>query len=67
MNIFIIGAVNPLLIYYAKTNILLFDESVFPRASLYTLRDIDYVFTKTDEITRLLQDSVSKDKLVNIG
>jgi glycosyltransferase involved in cell wall biosynthesis len=66
MNIFI-GAVNPLLIYYAKTNILLFDESVFPRASLYTLRDIDYVFTKTDEITRLLQDSVSKDKLVNIG
>ena len=66
MNIFI-GAVNPLLIYYAKTNILLFDDSVFPRASLYTLRDIDYVFTKTDEITRLLQDSVSKDKLVNIG
>ena len=34
INIFI-GVVNPLLVYYAKTNILLFDESVFPRASLY--------------------------------
>ena len=53
--------------YLLKTNILLFDESVFPRASLYTLRDIDYVFTRTDEITTLLQDSVSKDKLINIG
>ena len=54
MNIFI-GLVNPLLIYYAKTNILLFDDAVFPRTNLYTLRDIDYVFTKTEEISRLLQ------------
>ena len=66
MNIFI-GLVNPLLIYYAKTNILLFDGSVFPRTNLYTLRDIDYVFTKTEEISRLLQDSVSNERIVNIG
>lgn len=66
MNIFI-GIVNPLLIYYAKTNILLFDDAIFPKANLYTLRDIDYVFTKTEEISRLLQDTVSKNKIVNIG
>ena len=41
--------------------------SLFFQEQVYMLRDIDYVFTKTDEITRLLQDSVSKDKLVNIG
>ena len=66
MNIFI-GLVNPVLVYHAKTNILLFDDSVFPRSNLYSLRDIDYVFTKTDEITRLLKDSVSTEALINIG
>ena len=66
INIFI-GVVNPLLTYYAKTNVLLFDDSFFKRTNMHTLKHIDYIFTKTSEITRLLQDSVSKSKLFNIG
>ena len=66
INIFI-GVVNPLLTDYAKTNILLFDDSFFRRTNMHTLKHIDYIFTKTSEITHLLQDSVSKSKLINIG
>ena len=66
INIFI-GLVNPLLIPYSKTNILLFDEELFPKSNLFTLKDIDYIFTKTRDIVGYLSNSVVNDKLRYIG
>lgn len=66
INIFI-GAINPILTGYAKTNILLFDGSIFPKANTYLLRKMDYIFTKTDEITNLIRNSVNINKIKHIG
>ena len=66
INIFV-GLINPILIDYAKTNILLFDIGVFPKAHVNTLRRMDYVFTKNALDTDTVRNSYSKDKIVNIG
>lgn len=66
INIFI-GAINPVLIGYAKTNVLLFSGDVYPKANTPMLRHMNYIFTKTSEITQLLQNSVQANKLSNIG
>ena len=39
INIFF-GSINPLLVKYAKTNILLFDHTVFPKSHLYMLKNM---------------------------
>ena len=66
INIFI-GLVNPLLIPYSKTNILLFDEELFPKSNLFTLKDIDYIFTKTRDIIGYLSNSVVNEKIRYVG
>jgi glycosyltransferase involved in cell wall biosynthesis len=66
MNIFI-EIVNPLLIPYAKTNILLVDGSSFQKSYVSTLRNIDHVFTKTSDIIANMIDNISKENVHNIG
>jgi glycosyltransferase involved in cell wall biosynthesis len=66
INIFI-GAINPVLIGYAKTNMLLFSGDIFPKANTSILRHMNYIFTKTCDISQFLQNSVQADKLINIG
>ena len=66
MNIFI-GTVNPLLYNFAKTNIFLIDETMFPKSYMYTLKNIDYVFTKTASMANYLTHFLQKDQIVDIG
>lgn len=66
INIFI-GLVNPLLIPYSKTNVLLFDEELFPKSNLFTLKNIDFIFTKTRDIIGYLSNSLVNDKIRYIG
>lgn len=66
INIFI-GVINPILIPMAKTNILLFDSMLFPKSQLYTLRNMDYVLTKTEYEKTVVVDSYPKDRIINLG
>lgn len=66
INIFI-ETVNPLLIPYSKTNILLIDGSSFRKAYISHLKNIDYVFTKTTEIEKHIINSVNREQVYNIG
>ena len=66
INIFI-GVINPLLVSKAKTNILLFDCSVFPKSQSYTLKYMDYVYVKTEHEYNLVENTLSKNKIINMG
>lgn len=66
INIFI-GTINPLFIQNAKTNILLFDSSIFPKSHNEYLKLVDYIFTKTEYETNLVSISVTKKKIKYIG
>ena len=66
INIFI-GVINPLLVSKAKTNILLFDCSVFPKSQAYTLKYMDYVFVKTEHEYNLVGNTLPKNKIINMG
>ena len=66
INIFI-GVINPLLVSKAKTNILLFDCGVFPKSQAYTLKYMDYVFVKTEHEYNLVGNTLSKNKIINMG
>ena len=66
INIFI-GGLNPLLYKFAKTNIFLFDYSVFPKSQLYLLKKIDHIFTKTNYERTILLNTLPKNKVTYIG
>lgn len=66
INLFI-GIVNPLLYPFAKTNMLLIDNNLFPKSYMFSLKNIDYVFTKTSDIASYLSNFIQKDQIIDIG